>query len=106
VSALAALPREMAEGDRRSHSVDRAAIDATEAWLLTGQVGARFQATVVEASNDGASGVVALVDPPVRARCTGHDLRIGQRLAVRLVEANAGTRAVRFEAARTADGPG
>lgn len=96
--ALPALPREMAGGDRRARAVDKAVIDATEAWLLRGRIGATFQAAVVEAAADGRTGEVAVTDPPVRARCSGERLTAGQTLAVRLVEADVATRSVRFEA--------
>jgi exoribonuclease R len=39
-----------------------------------------------------------LDDPPVRARCTGAGLAAGQRVEVRLVEADVDRREVRFEA--------
>lgn len=97
-SALGALPQQMSVGDRRARAVDKAVIDAAEAWLLHGRIGERFHASVIEAAADGRTGVVALTDLPVRARCSGENLSAGRTLSVRLVEADVATRTVRFEA--------
>jgi exoribonuclease R len=98
-AALPALPALMAASDRRTHEVERAAIDATEAWLLRGRVGERFSAVVVDA--DAGRGTVVLDDLAVRGRVTGATLEPGTRVPVVLEEADVGTRTVRF---RTADG--
>lgn len=90
-----ALPGEMARADQRAHLVDRAVVDATEAWLLQDHVGATFAARVIDA--DDHAGTVMLEDPPVRARCQGTNLPVGQRIRVTLVEADVATRTVRFE---------
>lgn len=97
LAALARLPSEMSAGDRRARAVDRAAIDATEAWVLRGRVGEEFGAAVIEASEDGTSGDIALSDPPVRARCSGSGLAPGARIRVRLVEADVAGRSVAFQ---------
>ncbi len=85
----------MAQADQRAHTVDRAVVDATEAWLLQDRVGATFEARVIDA--DDRAGTVMLDDPPVRARCHGVNLPVGERIQVRLVEADVATRTVRFE---------
>jgi VacB/RNase II family 3'-5' exoribonuclease len=95
--ALHVLPDEMQGADRLAHEVDRAVIDATEAWLLRDRVGATFSAVVIDA--DQHAGTVVLDDPPVRARCTAVGLAAGERISVRLVEADVGQRVVRFERA-------
>jgi hypothetical protein len=75
--------------------VERAIVDATEAWLLHGREGAVFGAVVLDAGPE--SGTVVLDELAVRSRCTGAGLRPGTRADVRLVEANVATRTVRFE---------
>jgi exoribonuclease R len=91
------LPGAMADADHRAHEVDRAVVDLTEAWLLSGRIGQTFQATVLAADEKAAT--VAIDEPAVRARCSGSDLPIGQQLGVRLVEADQASRTVRFEVA-------
>jgi exoribonuclease R len=93
-AALPELPALMAASDRRTRAVERAVIDATEAWLLAGRAGQRFPAVVVDAE-DGR-GTVVLDEPAVRGRCTGTALRAGTRVVVRLEEADVATRSVRF----------
>jgi exoribonuclease R len=92
---LPQLPGTMADADRRAHDVDRAVVDTTEAWLLSGRVGQTFPATVLDADEKAAT--VALDEPAVRARCTGARLPVGERVDVRLVQADVATRTVRFE---------
>ncbi|MGY1746307.1 RNB domain-containing ribonuclease [Blastococcus sp. SYSU D00695] len=95
-AALPELPALMAASDRRTRAVERAAVDATEAWLLRDRVGEEFAAVAVDA--DGARGTVVLAEPAIRARCGG-DLTPGTRVRVRLVEADPERRSVRFEVA-------
>lgn len=92
---LPGLPAAMADADRRAHEVDRAVIDATEAWLLRDRVGERFTVTVIGA-DDHAATVVA-DEPPIRARCTGDNLPVGEKITVTLAEADVEKRLVRFE---------
>ena len=92
---LPQLPDTMADAERRAHDVDRAVVDTTEAWLLSGRVGQTFPVTVLDADEKAAT--VALDEPAVRARCTGARLLVGERLDVRLAQADVATRTVRFE---------
>lgn len=94
--ALPRLPETMATGTRRASALDRAVVDGAEAVLLTGRTGEVFPAVVVATGN--SSGVVQLADPPVRARCEGVDLPLGQTISVRLVEADPAQRRVLFAA--------
>lgn len=74
-AALPMLPDEMQKADKLAHEVDRAAIDATEAWLLRDRIGETFAAVVID--SDAHAATVVLDDPPVRARCTGAGLVAG-----------------------------
>jgi exoribonuclease R len=93
-AALPALPALMADSDRRAHALDRAVVDATEAWLLAGHEGEEYSAVVLESGRD--SGTVALDSPAVRAPCASPDLPIGRRVRVRLERADPASRTVRF----------
>ena len=92
--ALPALPDLMQHADQLAHTVDRAVVDMTEAWLLRDRIGSTFDAVVIDAEE--SAGTVLLDDPPVRARCDGADLPVGERISVRLVSADVATRTVRF----------
>ena len=96
-AALRTLPDEMQRADRLAHEVDRAVIDATEAWLLRDRVGDTFPAVVIDADDHAAT--IVLDQPPVRARCTTAGLHAGERLNARLVAADVAQRLVRFERA-------
>ena len=93
-AALPELPGLMAASDRRTRAVERAVLDATEAWLLRGRQGQVFAAVVVDAGEE--RGTVVLEDPAVRAPCAGVGLRPGTRVVVRLEEADVAARSVRF----------
>jgi exoribonuclease R len=93
-AALPELPALMTASDRRTREVERAVVDATEAWLLRDQVGGTFTAVVVDAE-DGR-GTVVLDDHAIRGRCTGEGMRPGTRVRVRLEEADVAARTVRF----------
>jgi hypothetical protein len=58
---------------------------------------AGFDAVVIDANREG--GTVQLPVPPVRAKCVGERLPLGERVRVRLVHADAVRREVRFELA-------
>jgi exoribonuclease R len=92
--ALASLPKIMSASDSRASQLDKRAIAAVEAALLSDRVGEVFAASVISAKE--ASGVVQLVDPAVDAECTGA-MAPGERVSVRLVEASIETGRVLFE---------
>ena len=102
-AALPELPALMTAGGRLAGALDRAVVDATEAWLLAGQEGRDFPAVVLDAGKD--KGTVVLDAPAVRATCTGAGLPVGERIAARLAEADQDRRVVRFTRAPAA-GPG
>ncbi|HEX7743866.1 MAG TPA: RNB domain-containing ribonuclease [Micromonosporaceae bacterium] len=101
--ALPRLPDVMAGSDRLASAAERGAIELAEAVLLSGRVGETFEATVLDvdappkdsSNSRQPGGMVALDDPPVRARCEG-DLPLGERVPVRLMTADPTARRVLF----------
>ena len=92
------LPATMEASDRRAATYDRAVLDLVEAGVLAGSVGRTFDGVVVDTDDrDPRSGTVVLADPaveaPVRAPAP---LPLGERVQVRLDEADPSRRAVRF----------
>ena len=96
-AALPGLPGLMATSDALASRVDRACLSQVEAWMLADRVGESFPAVVLHAEAKG--GEVFVADPPVVSRCVGDDLPEGERIVVRLVEADVGRRRVTFEPA-------
>jgi exoribonuclease R len=96
-AALPELPALMATSDVLASRVDRACLSQVEAWVLAGRVGETFPAVVLHADAKGAEIFVA--EPPVLSKCVGGELPEGQRITVRLVEADVVRRRVTFEAA-------
>jgi exoribonuclease R len=92
--ALASLPKIMAASDSRASQLDNRSIAAVEAALLSDRVGELFDASVISAKE--SRGVVQLIDPAVDAECTG-SLTAGDRVRVRLVEADIESGRVLFE---------
>ncbi len=104
--ALPTLPAVMAASDHRAHALERSCVDLVETVLLAPHVGETFEAAVVDRNHHG--GTVQLRRPPVRAHCDGEGLPLGERVEVRLEEADPMTRALRFALAYdggTADEP-
>jgi len=95
-SALAAVPRTMAEADQRAHAADRAVIDIAEALVLQHRVGETFRGVVVEASE--GRGEIQLTDPAVRARLRGDGLQLGAVIDARLTTCDVVGRRVEFTA--------
>ncbi|HEY4377663.1 MAG TPA: RNB domain-containing ribonuclease [Acidimicrobiales bacterium] len=93
--ALPTLPAEMAVTDHQAKALDRAMVDLTEAFLLQDRVGETMAAAVVESGPK--YGTVVIDEPAVRARCDGAHLPLGDRIQVRLTQADTDTRTVRFE---------
>ncbi|MFI8531893.1 RNB domain-containing ribonuclease [Streptomyces aquilus] len=97
LAALESLPQEMAEGGRRAGTVERECVDIVEAALLKDRVGEVFDGCVVEVEERRPSvGVVQLESPAVIGRIEGDRLPLGERLRVRLVQADPGAAKVRF----------
>ncbi|WP_367041399.1 RNB domain-containing ribonuclease [Streptomyces sp. Je 1-332] len=99
LAALDELPKEMADGTRRGNTVERECVDLVEAALLKDRVGELFDGVVVDVQErEPAVGTVQLTDPAVVARIEGGtgDLPLGERLRVRLTQADPGAAKVRF----------
>ncbi|MFF5482825.1 RNB domain-containing ribonuclease [Streptomyces sp. NPDC012935] len=99
--ALDALPARMAEGTRRAGTVERACVDLVEAALLKDRVGEVFDGWVVDVEErQPAVGTVQLESPAVIGRIAGTGaLPLGERLRVRLTQADPEAPKVRFEPA-------
>ncbi|MCX5437001.1 RNB domain-containing ribonuclease [Streptomyces sp. NBC_00063] len=99
LAALPGLPKEMADGTRRANAVERGCVDIVEAALLKDRVGDVFEACVVDVKDhEPAVGTVQLTDPAVVARIEGGTapLPLGERLRVRLTQADPGAAKVQF----------
>jgi len=93
-AALPALPAQMADSARRASALERECVGLMEAAVLRDAVGQEFDAVVVDVRSEGG-GTVQLAEPAVRAAFDGQ-LPLGERLRVRLVEADVDKRSVRF----------
>ncbi|MGW3283120.1 RNB domain-containing ribonuclease [Streptomyces sp. NPDC001002] len=94
LTALDALPKEMADGTRRAGAVERACVDIVEAALLKDRVGELFDAVVVELDEHKSGvGTVQLESLAIIGRIEGDQLPLGERLRVRLSRADPGAAA-------------
>jgi exoribonuclease R len=93
-AALPELPGLMATSDNLASRVERACLSQVEAWVLAERVGETFPAVVLHAEARG--GEVFVADPPVVSRCVGDELPEGERIEVRLAEADPVRRKVTF----------
>ncbi|RPK52208.1 Ribonuclease R [Streptomyces sp. ADI92-24] len=99
LAALPALPKEMADGTRRANTVERECVDLVEAALLKDRIGAVFDAYVVDVKEqDPTTGTIHIDDPAVVGRIEGGSasLPLGERLRVRLTQADPGSAKVLF----------
>ncbi|GAA1627996.1 RNB domain-containing ribonuclease [Catellatospora bangladeshensis] len=94
-AALPELPAVMSGTDRVASAAERGAVDLVEATVLAGRIGETFPAVVLDTNHGKPGGTVALDEPAVRARCDG-DLTAGDRVTVRLTQADPTKRLVRF----------
>lgn len=102
LAALGVLPKEMADGSRLAGAVERACVDIVEAVLLKDRVGEVFDGYVVEveerqpAGRQLTVGKVQLESPAIIGRIEGEHLPLGERLRVRLTQADPEAATVRF----------
>ncbi|MEV0929215.1 RNB domain-containing ribonuclease [Streptomyces phaeochromogenes] len=101
LAALGDLPKRMAEGTRRAGTAERECVDIVEAALLKDRVGELFDGTVVDVQErEPTVGTVQLESPAVVARIKSGEgagtLPLGERLRVRLTQADPGSAKVLF----------
>ncbi|MFJ4779087.1 RNB domain-containing ribonuclease [Streptomyces sp. NPDC088762] len=102
VAALAALPQEMASGNRLANAAERESVDLVEAAVLKDRVGETFEATVIDVKDrEPLVGTVHLEEPAVvgRVESAREALPLGERIRVRLTQAAPGTAKVLFATA-------
>jgi exoribonuclease R len=95
LQALPALPEEMKSADSRARALERAQVDLVESVLLSGHVGERYSAVVVECKRDYVN--VQLHWPAVRARVADPSLALGTRVELELTAADPATGSVTFQ---------
>ncbi|HVI59467.1 MAG TPA: RNB domain-containing ribonuclease [Luteimonas sp.] len=102
--ALPKLPSTMQDAARRSGRFEAAVLDLAEATVLAPRVGEAFEGAIVEVdAKDPRRGEAMLRDPAILARVDGDDgapLPLGERVSLRLAEADPQTRRIRFALAR------
>lgn len=89
----------MAEGNRLANTVERESVNLVEAALLTGHVGDTFDAVVIDVKErEPLVGTVHLEDLAVvgRVESPADALPLGERIRVRLTEADPGTARILF----------
>ena len=95
------IPKTMDEADRRANAYERSIVSMVEAGLVAEQVGSLFDGVITEVDErEGTRGIVALSTLAIEGRITGTTpLPLGQRVRVKLVEADITQRTVAFELA-------
>jgi exoribonuclease R len=90
---LGALPEIMHGADRTASQFEHATTDLLEAVVLAGRVGDTFPAIVTSREDhDERAGTVMIQDPAIETRIeAGNELPLGQRVNVKLMEADPGT---------------
>jgi exoribonuclease R len=92
--ALPDLPAVMTAASRRQAEIERAAVDGAEALVLAGREGEEFDATVITTGKGGST--LQLCDPAVVGSLAGGTAEPGDRIRVRLTEADPLRRTVAF----------
>ncbi|WP_347754084.1 RNB domain-containing ribonuclease [Agrococcus sp. ProA11] len=90
---LEGLEEIMQSSGQLASTLERESIDAVEIAVLQPRIGDEFDAVVVDARKSGAT--IQLIDPPTEAACDT-DAEPGERIRVRLTEADLGARRLRF----------
>ncbi|HEX7661792.1 MAG TPA: RNB domain-containing ribonuclease [Pseudonocardiaceae bacterium] len=95
-AALPNLPALMASSDALAARVERTCLAQVGSWMLADRIGEVFPAVVLHAEARNGSGEVFVADPPVLAKCVGDNLPEGERISVRLIDADPVRRKVMF----------
>ncbi|MFD3620837.1 RNB domain-containing ribonuclease [Streptomyces sp. NPDC058676] len=89
LASLDVLRKEMADGTRRAGAAERGCVDIVEAALLKGRVGEVFDGWVVDVEERQPTvGTVQLESPAIIGRIEGDHLPLGERMRVRLTQAD------------------
>jgi exoribonuclease R len=96
---LDVLPRTMQTADHRAHQYENAVLALVEAAVLHPHVGEEFAGVVVQVDEDDPThGDFVVQEPAIECRVSSASaLPLGTDVRARLVEADVGTRTVRFE---------
>jgi exoribonuclease R len=96
---LDVLPRTMQTADHRAHQYENAVLALVEAAVLHPHVGEEFAGVVVQVDEDDPThGDFVVQEPAIECRVSSAGaLPLGTDVRARLVEAEVGTRTVRFE---------
>jgi exoribonuclease R len=93
IEVISLLPESMQRSENRANGVDRAVIDLIEAVSLQHRIGEVLDAEVVDAD----AGIVQTQQGAIRARASNLPLcNHGDKVKVRIEEANPAKRRVRF----------
>jgi len=105
LDALPGLPATMQTSSQRAGRYENAVLDLAEAIALAPRVGETFEGAVVEVDGkDPRRGDIMLAGPAILARIESDaDLPLGDRVRARLVEADPGSRRIRFAFAGTVE---
>ena len=93
-AAFAELPAVMERAESHAGRVERAVIDLVEAAVLEHRVGSTYEAVVTDTDERGAR--IQLCDVAVVARITGVRVEPGERIRVKVIEADPDRRVVSF----------
>ncbi|MFI8965075.1 RNB domain-containing ribonuclease [Streptomyces sp. NPDC053493] len=99
LAALDGLPEDMAKGTRLAGKAERECVDIVEEALMSGRIGETFDSVVIDVKDHEPDvGTVHLEDPAVigRVLADGAALPLGDRLLVRLTQADPGRAKVQF----------
>ncbi len=98
LDALPGLPDTMEESGRRASRFEHAVLDLVEAVVLEKRVGEIFDGSIVDVDRGHRGRGDAMVrEPAIEARVEDHaDLPLGERVKLKLVQADPESRRVRF----------
>lgn len=100
IEALDELPEQMRESDQRAKKFERGIIDHVEALVLDGQVGKRFEGTIIDIDDRRPErGIASVPHVAVEAPVNGRGLELGDERWLRLTEADVADGRVLFEPA-------
>ncbi len=93
--AFARLPAVMARADQRDGQIGRAVIDLAEAAFLSARVGEVFEAVVTDLAESSVR--IQLCAAPVVARVAAHGVEPGDRIQVKLLQADTERRQLQLQ---------